>query len=209
MFAVRWLHTDALGTWVAPLPRLLGAAGLLAAQTATQSLAAAMALLVLSLILALLSGKKISLSYFLILALGIVGFALLSPIGRVMFSWGPLRITQGALEEGLLRAARLIGMVFTSLAGIHRNLRLPGSLGQFWSEVLGYYQRLLEVRRRITLRDWIHSLDEVFQEVLPIESLENGQPTLAPPEEGPRFRGWWAVPLAWGVALSLLLGFRV
>lgn len=203
---MRWFRTDLLGKVVAPLPRLVAALGFLAAQAATQSLGTASVLLTISLILALLAGKKISLGYFLILALSIVGFSLLSPFGKVLVGWGPLRITQGALEEGALRALRLIGMVFTSVAAIHRDLQLPGRLGSFWAEVLGYYQRLLEARHRIRPARWIDSLDEIFLEVLPADSLEEKGVVPKLNSEPVQNRGWWSVPLVWGLAAALFFG---
>lgn len=210
---MRFRLPDFLSQWLTPAQRFLGLVGVALALAVVDRPLGAAALWVWAALLAVMAGKRLKLLYFLGLQLTIVGFALLSPFGRVLWAWGPLRITQGALEEGVVRALRLTGLVFASLAGIHPGLRLPGRLGAFWTEVLGLYARLLESRHRIRLGDWVGSLDRIFEEVLPTDGREGVVP-VPPPQAGgvdgkpPRgVVGWAVVGALWGLSAALLVGF--
>lgn len=198
---------DHLAAWLSPLQRLMMMLGPLLALVVVDNLVPALGLLFLTWVLAQMAGKRVNLFYFTLLALSIVGFALLNPMGRVIWDLGWLRLTQGALEEGLLKATRLIGMVFASLAGIHRDLRLPGRLGRFWALVLSYYESLLNLRKRVTVKHWVESLDEVFEEVFPTNSSNPNEPSKeeAPITHHPGWAGWLVVLMVWGMSLVILI----
>lgn len=209
---MRFRLPDLLSRWLSPAQRFLGLAGVALALAVVDRPLGATALCAWAALLAVLAGKRLDPLYFLGLQLTIVGFALLSPFGRVLWAWGPIRITQGALEEGVVRALRLTGLVFASLAGIHPGLRLPGRLGEFWTEVLGLYARLLESRHRIDLGDWVGSLDRIFEEVLSTDGRE-GVDSAASPQAGGaggtpprRGVGWAVVGALWGLSAALLVG---
>jgi heptaprenyl diphosphate synthase len=80
-------------------------------------------------LLALLSGKRINVFSTLLIMAGIVFFNLLAPYGKVLFTLGPLYVTQGSLFAGLEKAVTLEGLVMLSAACIKSDLKLPGGTG--------------------------------------------------------------------------------
>ena len=95
-------------------------------------------------LLAIVSGRKKNMLVTVLVMAGIVIFNLLVPHGRVLVSFGPLRITQENLFAGLERAVTLTGLVMLSAACIKSDLRLPGRIGSLLGESL----RMLELLRR-------------------------------------------------------------
>ncbi|MDR1786461.1 MAG: hypothetical protein LBR23_08410 [Spirochaetaceae bacterium] len=61
----------------------------------------------------------------------VTAMGVLTPFGRVIFTLGPLPVTQGALLGGLRRALTLTGMVFLSQAASPPATALPGRAGEF------------------------------------------------------------------------------
>lgn len=112
--------------------------------------------------LARIAGKKIKWIYFLITAASITLFNLFTPIGRVLFHIGPVPITVGALQAGLMKGLTIVGLVFISLFSIRADLRLPGRLGALIGLVFYYYERIFEGRKKIDLRNVIPSIDQVL-----------------------------------------------
>jgi uncharacterized membrane protein len=69
-------------------------------------------------------------------------FALFSPFGKVVFSFGKLRVTLGALESGLHKSGILVGMVFLSQFAVSPRLELPGKAGIFLRSVFSVFDEL-------------------------------------------------------------------
>ncbi len=161
-------RVDIVEHFIGPRLRLLWVLGLLGAIIVSRTWLTTAALVLEFYTLAFLAGKRIQILYFTGLLASIVLFSLLNPFGRVLVNIGPWPITLGALEEGLSRGLRLVGMVFLSVAGIHRALRLPGRFGVFFSEVLGFYDRLLESRKKVRLNNWVESVDGILTETFPL-----------------------------------------
>lgn len=199
-FGVSFKRVDVLGGWLAPVPRLLALGVVIGVLITIRSWPRALALVIYAYALASLSGRRIRLSYFALFCLSVVFFALLNPFGQVVGELGPLRITMGALEEGLLRAFRLTGLVFASLAGLSRGLRLPGRFGRFLSLALDFYQALLESRSRLAPRRWVESLDAILFEVFPLTAGDPPRPAEVPKPE-PRAERLWGGVLG-GLAIA-------
>jgi hypothetical protein len=87
------------------------------------------------------------------------------PLGRVLWRVGPWRITQGALESGLAKGLTLVGLVYLSRFCVRPDLRLPGAAGRYVARTLFYLNRLLELRRTLTLTRLAGSLDRVLLEL--------------------------------------------
>lgn len=115
--------------------------------------------------LAVLAGKRIRWAYFAVMVLSITAFNLFTPIGEVLFSFGPLVVTRGALRQGLLKGFAIPGLVFISLFAVQPTLVLPGRLGGLIARVFYYFERLLEGRKRVTLRGFVGSVDGVLIEL--------------------------------------------
>ncbi|MDX9826287.1 MAG: Gx transporter family protein [Spirochaetia bacterium] len=113
------------------------------------SLPAKAFLLLLFALAAAAMGKRISLFVTFTVTAGIVLANLLIPSGRILGSFLGLRITEGALLEGLQRAITFEGLMFISKASIMPGLSIPGRLGSVVAAAFGYYERVLEYKGKI------------------------------------------------------------
>ena len=146
----------------APLHLFLAGMFLIPAFLFQSSLAVKVVQAVLFAVLATLAGKRIKLGYFGFLMLSITFFNLLSPWGKVLFTVGPFRVTEGALEAGFLKSFTIIGLVFISLFTIRPELRIPGRLGGIIAKVFLYFERILEGKRRVEPKRFIASIDDIL-----------------------------------------------
>jgi hypothetical protein len=121
--------------------------------------------IVVFLVLNLLSGKRIRLIQYLVVAAGIVVFNLVIPTGRVLVSVLDLSITEGALKSGLLKATAMTGLIALSQFSIRSDLRLPGRIGGLIGRSLFYFEKIMGERRRIDRKDIIGSIDALLIEV--------------------------------------------
>lgn len=158
-------------------------------------------LTVIFMILALLSGKRLRLGYFLILLASVSFFQLFFPWGRVIFEFGPVVVTAGALESGLIRGLTLVGMVFLSVAAVRPELELPGTLGRLLSRTFYYFDLLFEGRRRLTRKNFFESLDELLRERF---DPNRERTTMGKPEES-KMRGWFTAFLVVLIPWFLLI----
>jgi len=97
----------------------------------------------LFLILARYSGKRIWYTYFLLFCAAIFLAQIFSPSGKVLWHWGKLVITQGSLSIALRRSVYLLGFLFISLFSIRSDLVLPGHWGAIIAKTLYYYDMFL------------------------------------------------------------------
>ncbi len=95
------------------------------------------------------SQKRVRISYYIFFIASIVFFSLLLPSGKLLYTIGPLRITQGALEEGVFRGITLSAYVFLSLWAISPHLSLPGYGGKVLSVSLRLFALLFESKDTI------------------------------------------------------------
>lgn len=134
-------------------------------------------------ILARIAGKKIKWSYFLIMIVSITVFNLFTPLGRVLVRIGPVPVTIGALEQGIMKGFTIVGLVFISLFSIRADLRLPGRLGALIGLVFYYYERVLEGKKRFDVRNVIPSIDAIltslYEPPTPAGDSETGMSVIA------------------------------
>jgi heptaprenyl diphosphate synthase len=116
-------------------------------------------------LLALLAGKKTRPLLVFFIFLGIMAFNLLVPYGRILFFLGPLRITSGALDGGLRRAATLEGLVMLSRLCVRPDLRLPGAFGALAGESLRVFARMSREKRTIRWHSLVADLDRLLWEL--------------------------------------------
>lgn len=124
-----------------------------------------LAALVLFGILAVLAGKRIRVGYYSVLTASIVFFHLLRPLGRTIASIGPLIITSGAFQTGLMKALTLCGLILISQFSVSRSLQLPGRIGSILSRTFLYFEKILDGKRTIRPRNFIATLDRTLLEM--------------------------------------------
>lgn len=117
------------------------------------------------LLLARLTGRRLRLLSYLVVSVGIVGFNLLLPVGRELFSVLTYPITESALKSGVAKALTLVGMIAASQFSIRPDLRIPGRFGGLLARTLLYFQLIVAERRRIDRRDVIGGIDAVLTSV--------------------------------------------
>jgi len=116
-------------------------------------------------LLALVFGKKLNLFITLLFMLGIVFFHLLAPFGKVLASFGPLRITQGSLYAGIDKALTVSGLVILSRTCVKSDLKLPGTIGSLLGESLRMLELMRERRGMIKRKQIISGLDKIMLEM--------------------------------------------
>lgn len=156
---------DRLGRSVPPSLRLAAALAAIALAPWLRTWPGALAFSLLGAFWAVQAGKRLQGLYFLGFVGSVTLFSLLVPQGRVLWRWEFLMITEGALTEGLRRGFSLVGMVLWSLAGISRELRLPGATGRLLAQTLAYFEALLARKGRFSRQGFWETLDAVLEEV--------------------------------------------
>ncbi len=189
-----------LDALIAPVHGFLAGLLLIPAFLFQPNLAARALQVLLFIVLALLAGRRIRIWNLLGLSAGIVLMNLLVPFGKVLVSVGPLPLTLGALQAGLMKAATVAGLLYLSLFSIRSDLPLPGTFGGLVSRVIWYFERILETPKRFNRRDPIGSLDALLAEISRPEPPEDDVDSSAAPRTGPA--GWLLlaalVALNWG-----------
>jgi heptaprenyl diphosphate synthase len=117
------------------------------------------------LLAALAAGRAGSLLFTFIFFAVIVAFNTLIPYGRVIFEAGIFRLTEGALLQGVEKAATVEGIVMLSRVTISPRLRLPGRAGALLSEAFLLLPRLLEQKNRIHAKTFIEDVDRTLMEL--------------------------------------------
>jgi len=125
--------------------------------------------------IAMLAGKRIRFGYFLIMLTSITVFNLLTPLGEVLLRAGPVVVTRGALRQGLMKGFAIPGLVFISLFAVRPDLRLPGRLGGLIAKIFFYFEHLLEGRRKIRLKRFVDSVDDLLMDLL-LSTATSGYP---------------------------------
>ncbi len=133
-----------------------------------------------------LAGRKLNLIPLLIASAGIIGFNLIVPYGRVLYTLMGWRITEGALWAGIERAVTVEGLILLSRVSIRSDLRLPGALGALIGESFRYFERILERKGGIERKDPIGGIDRLMLELWEGRSVEKkGDQTSTQPRRRP------------------------
>ena len=121
-----------------------------------------------------LAGKKNNALLTILVFLSIVIFNLIIPYGRVLFTIGFFRVTQGALSIGIQRAATFEGLIMLSRISIRGDLKIPGSFGGIIAESFRYFNLIINSKNRITVKNLAKDIDELL-----IDLSENKTPAPA------------------------------
>lgn len=110
----------------------------------------------------LLLRKKIRIMPSLVLIFTMTLISLLSPYGKVLWTYGKFSLTQGALFSGLLKSGRLCAMVFASQCMCSAKIKFPGTAGRYAAGMSHYLSLLLEKKERITRGNFISMIDSTL-----------------------------------------------
>ncbi len=108
-----------------------------------------------------LAGKRVSWIAALLTSAGIVAANLLVPVGKVVASLGPLKVTEAALQDGIDKALVFEGLIFASKAFIRPGLRLRGRLGSTLASAFETFDLIVEHRGRLRPSTLIEDADEL------------------------------------------------
>ena len=97
----------------------------------------------------------------------IVLFNALLPYGRLIWRVGPVSLTEGALLQGVGKAATVEGLVMLSRITVSPRLRLPGRAGALLAEAFTLLNCLLEKKGTIHAKTFIGDIDRVLGEIAP------------------------------------------
>jgi heptaprenyl diphosphate synthase len=117
------------------------------------------------LLLALLAGKAGNIFITFVFFGVIVLFNAIIPYGRVLFEIGAFSLTEGALTQGIEKAATVEGLVMLSHVSISPRLRLPGRAGALLSESFLLLPRLYEKKAEIHAKTFISDIDKALLEL--------------------------------------------
>lgn len=116
-------------------------------------------------ILALLRRGSVRILPSILITLCVTFFALLSPYGKILITFGSFRITEDALLNGLHRSAILTGMVFISQFAVSPKLKLPGKAGIFLSQTFCWLDKLTSKKISFKPGTIIKSIDDRLYEI--------------------------------------------
>jgi len=174
------------------------------------SIASRCAQFMLFILLNWLAGRKLNLIPLCIASAGIIIFNLIVPYGRVLFTFGGWRITEGALWAGIERAVTVEGLIMLSRVSIRSDLRLPGSFGTLIGESFRYFERIMERKGGIERKDPIGGIDRLMLELWAVRSgkVEASKETRRPQRRHPLIGYAFLIPILvgiWGVCLIPLI----
>jgi len=118
------------------------------------------------------------------------------PLGRVLWSAGPWRVTRGALDAGLAKGLTLVGLAYLSRFSVRPDLSLPGAAGRYVARTFFYLNRLLELRRTLSLSRATETLDRA------LETLWGERPEQAAAPSGGRASPAAAILVLGGLAAA-------
>jgi heptaprenyl diphosphate synthase len=137
--------------------------------------------------LAWLAGKKNNPIITILIILGIVICNLFVPYGKVLFSAGAFKITEGALNAGIHRAVTLEGLIMLSRLTIRKDLRLPGAFGGLIGESFRFFSLIVNQKQRITRKNFIDDIDRLLLD-LSADEIETFLPQADVPQPAQRTR---------------------
>lgn len=133
-----------------------------------------LSLVLIYLFFAKLNKKKVSLMYFLTMFTSIVFFNLLMPNGELLLKFWFIKVTKGALKDGVLHGLLIIGLVFISLFCSQKDLKIPSKIGMLLSQTLLYYQLILDKKKnKIKTGTILQDVDNFLDQIYSYEATKN------------------------------------
>jgi len=100
-----------------------------------------------------------------VIVISVTLFALLTPVGKVLFKLGNLKITLTSLQIGLHKSGILVGMVFISQCAVDKNLKLPGKVGAFVANIFNYFDLLVNEKIQFRKQNVIKAIDKTLLKI--------------------------------------------
>ncbi|HKL86736.1 MAG TPA: Gx transporter family protein [Treponemataceae bacterium] len=119
-------------------------------------------IVIFSVLLLLLSSKKIALVPVLLMSVSIIFFNLLSPFGKILAEPFGLKITEGALLLGIKKALTVEGMIFISRWMLLPGFSFPGKGGILLGQTFMVLRHLTERKSRFNPKEPIRSIDAIM-----------------------------------------------
>jgi heptaprenyl diphosphate synthase len=124
------------------------------------------------------SGKRFSLMATLFVSATIVAANLLLPFGKILFSFGPIMVTEGALLGGIEKAVTFEGLMYISKACILPSLKLPGRFGSVVAKAFVYYDRIIEYKGKVKPATLVADADALMLEIWDSETEKKAGGTI-------------------------------
>lgn len=116
----------------------------------------------LFMILCFLTSGNIKILPTIIISISIIIANLIIPSGRIFFYIGPLPITAGAFEIGIIKATTLIGLIHISRFSVKQNLNFPGHFGKLIGKVFYYFEKITELKITFFKTGFIKNIDSLL-----------------------------------------------
>ena len=97
--------------------------------------------------------------------ISVTAMNLLRPYGSLLCSVGPLQITAGALEIGIIKASTLVGLIYVSRFFVRPTVKLPGTVGALLGNTLYYFEIITEKWRRTESATLVDRIDTLLLEL--------------------------------------------
>jgi len=148
------------GTWLLPIAGL----ALTLAFILIKSIMFHVTIFLLFWIIAIIRKKAGKPLMTVIFFLFIAFFNLIFPYGKVLLNIGVLTITEGALLNGIDKAAVFEGLIMISKLTISRDIKLPGGIGKLISGSFATLNYLSGNKKKISAKNFINDLDNLLLE---------------------------------------------
>lgn len=192
-----------------PLPTAIAGMALAIVFLFESNLAVKALMFVLFMAAVIFAGKRFSFVTMLSVSAGIIAANLLVPSGKVLWSLGPIVITQYALMEGLAKALTFEGLMLISKASIMQGLKLPGRIGHIVGESFLYYDRIIEYKGKVRAASLASDADAMMTAVW--ETSRPGAPAAgtAAGAEVPPKSGMGTIILAAATLVAVLISILI
>jgi len=196
--------SNRLDRWISPSVLFLCGLAVMPAYLFQRLLIPKLILLAVFIAMGVISGRRMRPLGNLLFFAAVMFFNLLTPSGRVVFSVGPLDVTEEALKGGALKALSFTGLYHISTFAVHPRIRFPGRLGYLLSRTFAYFHLLLQ-SRGFRPRKPLESLDAMLL------ALDGSAGREAPADPAQTTAGGLAITLgllflSWGLGIATWTG---
>ena len=151
-----------------------------------------------------IAGKKNNFLMTFTVFLTIIAFNLIIPYGRILFSFGFIKITEGALMTGIQRAATLEGLIMLSRLAIRHDLEIPGVFGNLISESFRVFSLITESKHRIKRKTLFADIDKLLLD-LDMEKIETRESSVTKSTNAVRITSNRTKPIGYIIIIFVII----
>ena len=111
-----------------------------------------------------LFGQKVRLIPNIFLIISIIVINVLSPEGRVLYTFGQFNLTVEALLGGIDKSALLVGLIYLSKILTKEPITIPGYFGELLSKTFFYFNQLTS-GDKVNIKTFIRDIDKKLYEL--------------------------------------------